>query len=90
MTKKPTLVIVLEGGVIQDIVSNAPDSFDNIVVIDYDTDGADPAELTDVPQGDHYPDQPAHVWQTAASMSGIDITEVIRRKESGVASKKGG
>lgn len=44
------LVIVLDGGLVQDVVS-ASDG-EPYVVIDYDTDGMDDADLTVVPQGD--------------------------------------
>lgn len=44
---KPRLVIVMEGGVIQSVVADKPV---DVMVVDYDTDGADPARLRSVPQ----------------------------------------
>ena len=45
----PKIVIVVDGGVVQDVLSSEPVE---VVLVDYDTDGADPADLTAVPQGD--------------------------------------
>lgn len=48
------LAVVMEGGVIQAIVSDIPERFKDIaaIVIDYDTDGASKEDLVDVPQPD--------------------------------------
>lgn len=50
----PILAVVMEGGVIQAIVSDIPERFKDIaaIVIDYDTDGASKEDLVDVPQPD--------------------------------------
>lgn len=52
----PAVAIVLEGGMVASIVSDDPAALSNavhsIVVIDYDTDGTEPAELTPIPQSD--------------------------------------
>ena len=50
----PILAVVMEGGVIQAIVSDIPERFKDIaaMVIDYDTDGASKEDLVDVPQPD--------------------------------------
>lgn len=50
----PILAVVMEGGVIQAIVSGHPDLFNGIaaMVIDYDTDGVSKEDLVDVPQPD--------------------------------------
>lgn len=49
---KPNLYIVMEGGMVQAICSTTPETFAgmDIVVVDYDTDGADPSEIQMVPQ----------------------------------------
>ena len=62
MTTRPTLFIVLEGGMITSICSDQPGQVDlhDIVTIDYDTDGADPEELGRVEQSDGE-FEPAHV-----------------------------
>jgi len=41
------VVIVLEGGLVQDVLSNVPMEFARI---DYDTDGAEESDLVDIPQ----------------------------------------
>jgi hypothetical protein len=47
--RKPRMVIVLDGGLVQNILAN----FDvEVISIDYDIDGADEEDLTPVPQGD--------------------------------------
>ncbi len=49
---KATLVITMDGGVIQAISSPTPDVFENITImtVDYDTDGGDPQDVSLVPQ----------------------------------------
>ena len=50
----PTLAIILEGGLVQCIVSDHPGDIQsmNVMVLDYDTEGADEDELLQVPQKD--------------------------------------
>jgi hypothetical protein len=50
----PTMAIILEGGLVQCIVSDHPGNFPpmNFMVLDYDTEGADEEELLQVPQKD--------------------------------------
>lgn len=45
----PRVVVVMDGGCIQDVVSDAPVA---IWTIDYDTEGADDLDLAEIPQGD--------------------------------------
>ena len=54
MSKNPTLIIVLQGGLVQDVVSDNPAFFDkvNITVIDYDTDNAEADDTVEVEQED--------------------------------------
>lgn len=49
----PRLAIILEGGIVQDVVSDHPDliKLESLYVIDYDTEGADVDDLLPVPQG---------------------------------------
>lgn len=51
---KPALAVVLQGGLVQAIVSNHPELMKgwNILVIDYDTEGAEEGEIFEVPQED--------------------------------------
>jgi hypothetical protein len=50
----PTVAVILEGGLVQCIVSNYPGNLPpmNVMVLDYDTEGADEEELLQVPQKD--------------------------------------
>lgn len=50
--KAPTLAVVLEGGIVQSVVSDRPSEIDlfDLLVIDYDTDGADEQDLVGVTQ----------------------------------------
>jgi len=50
----PTVAIILEGGLVQCVVSDRPDDIQpmNLMVLDYDTEGADEDELLQVPQKD--------------------------------------
>ena len=56
------ILIVMEGGLIQSIHSNAPEGVPPIVVIDYDIEDADPEDLVEVPQSEDPNDTtPAYV-----------------------------
>lgn len=50
----PTVAVILEGGLVQCIVSDRPNDIQpmNLMVLDYDTDGVDEEELLRVPQRD--------------------------------------
>ena len=50
----PTVAIILEGGLVQCVVSDRPNDIPpmNLMVLDYDTEGADEEELLQVPQKD--------------------------------------
>ena len=50
----PAVAIILEGGLVQCIVSDRPGGIQsmNVMVLDYDTEGADEDELLQVPQKD--------------------------------------
>jgi hypothetical protein len=46
------IVVTVEGGIVQGVCSDDPDLVGHeVVVIDYDAEGADPAEVEHVPQG---------------------------------------
>jgi hypothetical protein len=47
------IVITVEGGLVQEVSSDDPAELGKeVVVIDYDAEGADPEEVRRVPQGD--------------------------------------
>lgn len=79
---RPVIAVVVEGGLVQDIISDQPKAVGRVFVIDYDTDGAANAELTDVPQSDGSK-TPAHVGERVISKPEIDLRTTIRRAEAG-------
>lgn len=48
----PVLVITLEGGLVSAVCLDVPFTFKDVIVIDYDTDGADFDDCTEVEQSD--------------------------------------
>lgn len=49
------IAVILEGGLVQSVVTDRPNLLPpdlEVLVIDYDTDGADPDDLSHVPQSD--------------------------------------
>lgn len=79
---KPTIAIVLDGGLVQSVVSDRPEHFGGVTikVIDYDTDGANWNDLHAVPQEDgtleaaYVHDE--EVGRVAIDIAGIrDLTE---------------
>lgn len=48
-SKKPTIIVIMEGGIIQDVISNTEV---DVMMIDYDTDTIVDEELTRVDQGE--------------------------------------
>jgi hypothetical protein len=50
----PTVAVILEGGLVQSVVSDRPNEIQpiNLMVLDYNTEGADEDELLQVPQKD--------------------------------------
>lgn len=77
---RPHAVVVLDGGLVQDVVSNVPMSY---TVVDYDCEGADDSELVDIPQdgggteeavGHTYPATVDPVW-LAGAVAAIDAQD---------------
>ena len=76
-TTRPTLAIVLEGGLVQAIVARRADKIDlDILVIDYDIEGADDDEISLVPQGDGTFSE-ACVRSTSVTPAEIDLDHII-------------
>lgn len=78
----PILAIVMEGGIVTDVVSNHPELFAGIdvITIDYDTGDADESELLAVPQSDGTL-YPAFVHDEAVDRAKIDLPATMRRLE---------
>ena len=51
MTEQLRLLITVEGGLVQSVSSNIPIDA-TYVILDYDTEGADPEDIVAVPQGE--------------------------------------
>lgn len=79
----PRLAIIVEGGVVQDIVCDRPEMVAACYVIDYDTDDGDAEHLTGVPQQDAS-DAPAYISDHGQpSPMHADYAEAIRRMVEG-------
>lgn len=75
------LAIVIEGGLVQAVVSNQPDVAPSVAVIDYDTDGFEAEDLCHITQSDGSKAKVLvveHCVETAA----IDLDEVFQEAES--------
>ena len=74
------IAIVLEGGLIQGIYTDDDSLRDvDVMVIDYDTDGAEPVSLVMIPQTGDYEDQEAYAHFENIDEAGDDLSEVERR-----------
>jgi len=80
----PQLAVVLDGGLVQCIVSECPErlALMEIVVIDYDTDG-DEEGIIKVPQGEDRPPEEAYATGFEVTKAVIDIAAVISQLERG-------
>lgn len=80
--ERPMLAIVVEGGIIQSLVSNVPEAYSGhkLLVIDYDDEGTPEEELTDVPQADgSMADAICHMEEV--DKAAIDLGAVLRQLE---------
>jgi hypothetical protein len=69
----PRVIVVLEGGLVQDILTTVPM---DAAVIDYDTEGAEEDELTQIPQDLPGMSENASLQSTAPACAGIRYVEV--------------
>lgn len=72
------IALVLEGGVLQSVVGSHSLPPDDIMVIDYDTDGIDPKDITLVPQPDGS-EAKAWVYFPLLGTASIDLEKVLHR-----------
>ena len=82
-TTAPRLGIRLEGGVIQSTFSDAPV---DIIVIDYDTDGADEDDLFPMPQDDG-DTSPCYLQEYASAVMPEEIKRIVAAIEAHEAAK---
>ncbi|WP_419606790.1 hypothetical protein [Thiolapillus sp.] len=82
-TTKPCsrLVIVMEGDMIQSIISDNPESAPEIAIVDYDTYGCESGELRDITQGDGSQSL-AHVTERYVEEADIDLDSVFLKQET--------
>ncbi len=76
------IAIVMEGGLVQCVVTNNPKlkgKFD-IITIDYDTEGVDEEDIINVPQDDG---STSRAWACFEQLydAGIDLKSVVRQLE---------
>jgi len=81
----PKLAVVMKGGLIQSIVSDLPEQVLplEVMVIDYDTDGADDDDISLVPQGDGTEDVRAYARLEQVTKAGIDLASVLEQITGG-------
>ncbi|WP_036300031.1 hypothetical protein [Methylomarinum vadi] len=74
------LVVVMEGGIVQAVIANQPDTAPDIAVVDYDTDGYEPNELRPITQSDGSQSL-ALVIEHFVEPAGINLDEVFQESE---------
>jgi hypothetical protein len=75
--KKNRIVVVIEGGLVQTILADDPDGIE-AVVLDYDTEGADPGDYTTITQSDGS-ESDAFVQVEPPDHARISIDEVYQK-----------
>lgn len=75
---RPVVGVIIEGGLVQSVVSTVPEQLSalNLVILDYDVEGADADELLHVPQGNGA-SAPAVGRIEQITQSDIDLTAVF-------------
>lgn len=76
------LVVVMEGGIVQAVIANQPDTAPDIAVVDYDIDGQAPEDLCDITQSDGSRSK-AYVVESWIEPARIDLHEVFRPVNAG-------
>ncbi len=78
--EKIRAAVVLEGGLVQSVISDKPDNL-TVISIDYDTDGSESSELTQVKQPDGSLSEALCINQRITE-SQIDFDEVFENEQS--------
>lgn len=73
---RPILAVICDGGLVQGLVSTRPAVFGDVLVIDYDTEGAGGKDVMDVNQGDGTYAE-ACVSLRSVEAAAIDLPQVI-------------
>jgi len=73
---KPINAVILEGGLVQCIISTHPEQIPGeFIIIDYDTDYGDETEFSEIPQPDRS-NSLAYIRGEAVTLAGIDLPAV--------------
>lgn len=75
------LAVVLEGGIVQSVIADHPETAPAVAVVDYDTEGQEPGALSLITQSDGSRSK-AHVVESWIEPARIDLDEVFRRIDS--------
>jgi len=73
--KRPKVVITLDGGIVQDILSDVPI---DVIVIDYDVEGIEEDRLTQIPQTPDASMEPAYTVEQSANVMPKRVAELFR------------
>lgn len=73
--------IVIEGGIVQAVVTDRPDIAPSVAVIDYDTEGFEPEDLHHITQSDGSKVK-ALVVEHCVELAAIDLDEVFQEAKS--------
>lgn len=73
--KKPRVVIILDGGIVQDILSDVPI---DAIVIDYDVEGIEKYRLTQIPQTPDASMEPAYTVEEVVEVMPKRVAELFR------------
>lgn len=77
------IAVVLEGGLVQSIVSDEPALIGrSVLMIDYDTDGTDEEDLVAVPQGEGRHSWAAYTHFAVIEAPRIDLPKAWKRTEA--------
>ncbi|MBW7932147.1 MAG: hypothetical protein H3C62_00770 [Gemmatimonadaceae bacterium] len=74
------LAIVVEGGLVQSVISDAAESLD-VLLIDYDVEGSDESDVHDVPQDDGSLSRAAGGRRDVESVESVRLDELFRAFE---------
>lgn len=80
--KLPTLVITMEGGIIQDIHCTGKLPLHDIMVVDFDAESADQDEICNVPQPNGRKDEAVIFHPTVSDMGQARLDELLAAEES--------
>ena len=74
------LVIVMEGGIVQAVITDQPEAAPAVAVIDYDTDGYESEELCSITQSDGS-ESKALVVEHYVEPTRINLDEIFQKSE---------